>query len=156
MFSGWILQITGIIILSVLADIAVPGGKTNKILKCVFSFVCMFVVVQPIFWIKDGRLDIDEILSGGKSAYVSQEFLDNVSGSKLELLEQQCDRLLLEEGYEVKTSIIGTYFDKLSIEKIFIKTDNSVILENESHILRMKETVSGLFNVDTECISIYG
>ncbi len=154
MLTGWLIELTGIIVLSVLADIALPKGRTNKILKCVFSFVCMFVIIQPILWVKEGKFDIANI-SYEHTQVVDGDFIDIVSGQRLKLMEKSCDEELKKKGYDAETSIEGSYAEEIIIEKIYIKLNDSVISENESHILEIKETVSDLFNLDAEKIIIY-
>ena len=46
--SAWLLSITGVILLSVLAEFVLPEGQMNKYTKVIFSFVILLVIIMPL------------------------------------------------------------------------------------------------------------
>ena len=46
--SSWLLAITGVILLSVLAEFVLPEGQINKYIKVIFSFVILLCVIMPL------------------------------------------------------------------------------------------------------------
>lgn len=44
----WVLSVAGIAILTVLADVILPGGQTRKYIKTVIGIVVTLVLVQPL------------------------------------------------------------------------------------------------------------
>ena len=44
----WIMGILGVICVSVLVDIFLPDGQTNKYVKGIFSIITLYVVISPL------------------------------------------------------------------------------------------------------------
>ena len=91
----WILSVSAMILLASVADIMLPEGRTNKIVRCVMSFACLFVLVAPLQKIAGGEFSFGDIFSNG-SCEVQDTFLEYTFGEKVSALERDCEKMLSE------------------------------------------------------------
>jgi stage III sporulation protein AF len=64
--SQWLLSITGVVLLSVLAEFVLPEGQINKYTKVIFSFVVLLVVIMPLPKLFGKDIDISHFFSVAK------------------------------------------------------------------------------------------
>lgn len=133
--KAWLISVAAIIILTVIAGIILPEGKTNKLIKSIFAVVCMFVLVMPLQYIKNNGFNVSDIFEGGEFT-VDTFYLQTTFGKRAILLENSSMELLDESGYKGTEVHIFYDMDKISfeIEKVYVNIANLVILENYQHI----------------------
>ncbi len=140
-FSAWVLSIVGIVILTLIVDIILPEGQTNKYIKSVFAVITVFVIALPIPSLFNGDIDIGGVLKNEQAGVIDTTFIENLMQERASVVK---DELLKEykangiDNVEVEIS----YKDdvKFSIEKIFINVKNSVIVGSDKNI-NIKEKV---------------
>ena len=140
-FSAWVLSIVGIVILTLIVDIILPEGQTNKYIKSVFAVITVFVIALPIPSLFNGDIDIGGVLKNEQAGGIDTTFIENLMQERASVVK---DELLKEykangiDNVEVEIS----YKDdvKFSIEKIFINVKNSVIVGSDKNI-NIKEKV---------------
>lgn len=140
-FSAWVLSIVGIVILTLIVDIILPEGQTNKYIKSVFAVITVFVIALPIPSLFNGDIDIGGVLKNEQAGVIDTAFIENLMQERAAVVK---DELLKEykangiDNVEVEIS----YKDdvKFSIEKIFINVKNSVIVGSDKNI-NIKEKV---------------
>ena len=140
-FSAWVLSIVGIVMLTLIVDIILPEGQTNKYIKSVFAVITVFVIALPIPSLFNGDIDIGGVLKNEQAGVIDTAFIENLMQERAAVVK---DELLKEykangiDNVEVEIS----YKDdvKFSIEKIFINVKNSVIVGSDKNI-NIKEKV---------------
>jgi autonomous glycyl radical cofactor GrcA len=158
--NDWIISVAAIIILTVVAGIILPEGKTNKLIKSVFSIVCLFVLIMPIQYLNNNNFSISNLFSISDEFELDETFLYFTSSEKAESIKIECYELLEKEG--ITGTDIQIIFDTekivFTIEKVYVNIKNIVILENYQHI-NINVVISNLLtdnlNIEAEQIIIY-
>ena len=62
-FSGWVLSIVGMCVLSVLIELILPEGQTRKYIKAIYSFFLIVVIIAPLPKLVRGDFDLEKIIT---------------------------------------------------------------------------------------------
>lgn len=156
--SSWVLSIAGICLLSVIIDIAMPDGKTNNIIKQVFSYVIILVVILPLPKIvnKNINLDVFEEIE----FEIQESFIYNLNQSKLDMWQNNIDNTLNNKGiYGAVVSISANIFEEeMKIKAVYVDLYNTVISEENKNInikTEVKSVVLSILNIKEENIIFY-
>lgn len=156
--SSWVLSIAGICLLSVIIDIAMPDGKTNNIIKQVFSYVIILVVILPLPKIvnKNINLDVFEEIE----FEIQENFIYNLNQSKLDMWQNNIDNTLNNKGiYGAVVSISANIFEEeMKIKAVYVDLYNTVISEENKNInikTEVKSVVLSILNIKEENIIFY-
>ena len=124
--SGWLLSITGVILLSVLAEFVLPEGQINKYIKVIFSFIILLVVIMPLPKLFGKNFDISKFF-GGESV-LQEDYLYQLNINKLSALNTEIGQKIQDAGLrnvevsinanvlEENMEIFGVYVDLCDIE----------------------------------------
>ncbi|MDE6583059.1 MAG: stage III sporulation protein AF [Clostridia bacterium] len=124
--SGWLLSITGVILLSVLAEFVLPEGQINKYIKVIFSFIILLVVIMPLPKLFGKNFDLSKFFGG--EAVLQEDYLYQLNIDKLSALNTEIGQKIQDAGLrnvevsinanvlEEKMEIFGVYVDLCDIE----------------------------------------
>ncbi|MBQ7653306.1 MAG: stage III sporulation protein AF [Clostridia bacterium] len=101
----YVLQIVGVVLLSVLADVLLPNGQINKFVKGVFSIVLTFTVLTPLNALVNGQTDVFQRASDALSVSVDENYLSQIERNKNEYYSNIIARALAEEGVEAEVTV---------------------------------------------------
>lgn len=157
--STWLVSIAGIVALSVLLDIIVPEGETNKYIKGIFSLITIFVIISPVVAFVSQDMSFDDFIGNdGVNIEIDNTFINNANQDINLLTEESLEKYLNELGYKnLDVRIYLDYDNNLSY--VLIDINNLSIDDNLSHINitdNLKEKVSKSLNVERERVIIYG
>ncbi len=156
--TSWIAKLVAVIILTSCCEMILPTGKTKSACITVLTLICLVVMVDPIFKIRDYNLDFSEILP---SVQVDQTYLDTTNEYYANILENEVSLLLLKNGVKIKEcNILGNIESgEFIIKKITVKFDKIVISGKDEHIITIEEIkqllVSSL-KIDKDNVFVYG
>ncbi|MGI5841702.1 MAG: stage III sporulation protein AF [Christensenellales bacterium] len=141
--SGWLLSIAGVSLLSVLIDVVLPNGQTNKYIKGIFSFIMVFVIISPIPSLLVDGFKLDAIFAENSGIVIEKDFIYQVNRTKLTFLENQIETELEKQGLlNVEVVVNGDIFDfSMKIKNVYVDLSNLVINPKDKHI-DIKKTVS--------------
>lgn len=140
-FSTWALSIVGIVILTLIVDIILPEGQTNKYIKSVFAIITVFVIASPLPLLFNGSIDINGILKNEEASVVDTTFLEGIKQERISVIKNELKKEYLKSGIDNVDIEISCKDDlKFVIEKIFINVKNSVIVGSDKNI-NIKEKV---------------
>ena len=144
--SSWILQITGVVLCSVLVEILFPKGKLNKMLKSVLAVFIVLVVVSPLKNIDITNLNFSSIFDG---LTIDKNFVELREGEKIDGLEKTIEENLEMNGYgNAKVNIVGSFDDeKLNIETIFVDLSGLVLSDDSLNINKYTNIVAVIKNL---------
>lgn len=109
--SGWLLSITGVILLSVLAEFVLPEGQINKYIKVIFSFVILLVVIMPIPKLFGKGFDISKFF--GNESILQEDYLYQLNADKLTAINTEISEKIHKAGLRnVEVSINANVLDK--------------------------------------------
>lgn len=132
--ENWAISVVGTILLTVLADVILPDGQTNKYVKTALSVVVILAMLAPVVKIADGSLSF---VSDDKQYQAQSQYLYMVEQKQESEIEQRLISELAESGY--KNCIVeaeATLNEQgLTIDKISVNLKNAVIPDGMSNIL---------------------
>lgn len=155
--SAWLLSVAGISILSVLIDVVLPNGQTNKYIKGIIAFCMVFVIISPIPALLKSDFNLDGVFSS-TSIEIETEFIYQVNRTKLTYLQNQITGELEQILPNIKIVVNGDIFETdMKIKNVFVDLTNLVINSNNRHIDIRKTVIDGVLKyieIDKEKIII--
>lgn len=141
---SWLLSIIGIVVIGVLINLILPEGEIQKYIKAIFSVFVVFIMIYPILNIDISKINYDEFFYNQTSVTVDEKYLENYKEKYRESLQNQCETVLNNNGYQnVRVEIyLNLSSEKFEIEKVYVNLKNLVINENSVHIDKYKEIKS--------------
>lgn len=145
--NSWILSICGISVISLLAEIVLPNGKTNKLIKSVLALVSVSIIIYPLKIIDFNNLNFNSILNN--AIVIDTEFVENRNNEKIIAFEKEIELNLSNNGYvNTKISISGFFQDeKLLIDKVFVDLRNCVLNDKNLNIDKYTNIVAIIKNI---------
>lgn len=145
--SAWILSIAGICMLSVIIDLVVPDGKTNTIIKNVFSYAIVLVVILPLPKLFKNNTDLNDLFSPVDFP-MQDNYIYNVNQAKLDKWTQDINDDLVNGGiYGAVVSISANIFERnMEINAVYVDLYNVVISDENKNINIKTEVVRVVLN----------
>lgn len=139
--SAWILSIAGICMLSVIIDLVIPDGKTNTIIKNVFSYAIVLVVILPLPKLFKNNSDLNDLFSPVDFP-MQDNYIYNVNQAKLDKWTQEINDDLVNGGiYGAVVSISANIFERnMEINAVYVDLYN-VVISNENKNINIKTEV---------------
>lgn len=149
--NSWLLNIVGVVFLSILFDLIYPSGKTNKFCKSIFGIIAVGVIIAPILKI-DFNTSVD---------YVDEKLVESISSVRAEVYASNVENYLSSEGIvganvEVKYTLSENDF---KLKSIYVDASNIVLTEDLTNINKYEviaRKVSENFDVSIEEVFVYG
>lgn len=142
--SAWLLSVAGISLLSVLIDVVLPNGQTNKYIKGIIAFCMVFVIISPIPALLKSDFNLDNVFSS-TTVEIETEFIYQVNRTRLTYLQNQITGELEPTLPNIKVVVNGDIFEtKMQIKNVFVDLTNLVINSNNQHIDIRKTVVEGV------------
>lgn len=132
----WGISIVGIVVLTVLVDIILPDGETNKYLKSIMAVVTVFVIVQPLPALLNSDLDL-------ASAFA----VDNVEAAQR---DEKLEALLLDMRVSQNEREAEMYFAANG----YLGTKITLTAENIDGKIKIRHAVLNLKNVVIDKTSV--
>lgn len=153
--SSWVLTIVGVIIITVIVEITMPDGNTNKYIKGILVIFTVFVMVSPIT-----NLNIFEsIKNSDYDIKLDDSYLGDVNSQIANEYKIIIESKLKTNGYENVTVDIDLKDDeKLEIDAVFVYLCDLVLKSNDESINiynNIKSIIKSVVVVDAEDIIFY-
>ena len=154
--ASYALSVTAVVIISVVAELLIPPGRSGKAARIVFSLIVTLTVLSPIKNIISGEPNIfsgfDEYTFDVDDDFVSEIFNTGKNNYKNEIFN-----LLKNSDFEEVTDV-DCELDKESklLKKVTVFYENNGISEAVEHTLinEVKSAVSNAFGVPKEAITL--
>lgn len=132
--ENWAISVVGTVLLTVLADVILPDGQTNKYVKTALSVVVILAMLAPVVKIADGSLSF---VSDDKQYQAQSQYLYMVEQKQESEIEQRLISELAKSGYKNCIVEAEATLDEqgLAIDKISVNLKNAVIPDGMSNIL---------------------
>jgi hypothetical protein len=147
-------------VLTVLLDIILPDGQTNKYIKGIFSVVVVMVIAAPVTGALNGGMNIEGLFDLSMSKYAADN--NYIYGVYVDAYAKEGEAiktyLSSKEGIEIeKADIVFDPADKQKILYMNIFLKKSVIEKNPAHINisdKIQETLSKRYSIKKEDVRI--
>ncbi len=157
--SNWVLSVASIVILSCIITMLLPEGKLSKYIKTVFGIVVILVMVQPVLNIKSSELNFDLFYEREQIVF-QKDYLLFASSEKIKGLEENCEKILDEKGFNNVKVSINYNTDELGqayIEKVILDFNKEVIISDKKHIDIIEDIISPIskyLNIDEKQVYV--
>lgn len=142
------MGLVGVVILSVLADILLPSGQTNKYIKGIFSLLVILTLLTPMIKLKNADFKLSDII--GDELVIDQGFLDDVHDREITALESKIEQELNNRGINTKKVVLTVKDGNInSIMNV------SVQISDIANSDAVKNAVSGMLFIDKDMVSVY-
>lgn len=154
--SEWLLTVAGIAIISFLIKIIMPDGVTRNLVSFILSAICVLAIVNPL----------SSYLNKGNDYFydltfeLDEDYLRFATECKKDYYLTISKSTLKKRGIDLNYAefLFSDENDIQTLKKIYIKTSDLVIIENDEHInitYITKNTLAELFSINLEQIEIY-
>lgn len=156
----WVISVTVTVFSTSVISLILPSGKLSKYIKSIFSLIMVFVILQPVFKLRDVKFDFEAVFNESEFVYQS-DYLDYVNNKKIENYKENCVILLKDIGVEnFETDIIFSVNEtsEIIVEKVVINLQNSVINSDKDHIdiiVDVKNVISEYFKISVCNVVVY-
>lgn len=142
------MGLVGVLLLSVLADILLPSGQTNKYIKGIFSLLVIFTLLTPMIKLKNADFKLSDII--GDELVIDQGFLYDVHDREITALESKIEQELNNRGINTKKVVLTVKDGNInSIMNV------SVQISDIANTDAVKNAVSGMLFIDKDMVSVY-
>jgi len=131
--SVYLLSIVGVVVLSVILDLVLPGGQISKYIKGIMSVVIVFVIASPLPGIVKNGLSFSYTFN---ETTVSSNYAETIKTQNILMAKKMLELELEKEGFAgTKLEIWGDMENgKLKISHIFVDLQNLVLTTKDEHI----------------------
>lgn len=152
-FSTWVMSIVGIVMMTLVVDIIIPEGQTNKYIKSIFSLLTVFVIASPLPGLIKSDFNIADVFAPVESVALDENFLQALYSDRVEVLEKKAVDALSAAGVtQIKVTVAAENENNypkiinvlINLEKVVIKGQPSNININEYVI----QTVSSVLGIE--------
>lgn len=156
----WITSIASIITITSIFTLIVPEGRIGRYIKGILSILVIFLIIQPVFSLKNGQSSYGEIITQNK-VELQTNYIDFITQSKVKNYEAVCIKKIEELG--VKNAEVNINYQLLEngdFKIIFaqINLKNSVIISDKKHIDILEQITYEIANyliITEDLVTIY-
>lgn len=152
-FAAWGLTILGIAMVSTVAEMLLPQGKTRKVIRSVFATVAVLTVITPLPMLIKNGINFD---FSSDAVQTDGEYIEYVAGVKEKLVAQSLREHLKANGYDLDVEVkLDGEWNAISATVNF---EGLGITENIGHINRKEviKLVAEFLNIGEEAVMTYG
>lgn len=155
-FAAWGLTILGLAVVSTVAEMLLPHGKTQKVIRSVFATIAVLVIVTPIPSLLKNGFAFDFT---GDAVQTDEAYLEYVDGVKERMVASAAADYLDGKGYPSDKYILSvTLGGGWNVKSVSIEFVNSSMPENGAHINKSEiiKLIADYFDIGEEAIMTYG
>lgn len=154
-FAAWGLTVLALAIVTTIAEMLLPKGKTKTVIRSVVATVTVLAVITPIPSLIKGEIFNFDFETGGVETDTS--YLEYIDGLKKTAIEKSVTDYLKTEGYEgikVKVELDGEW----TVKSATVDFSQSGITDKHEHIYKSEiiKLVAGRLQIGEEAIMTYG
>lgn len=142
------MGLVGVVLLSVLADILLPSGQTNKYIKGIFSLLVLLTLLTPMIKLKNADFNLSDII--GENVAIDYEFIENVQVREITEMETKIEEELNNRGIKTEKVVLTVKDGNInSIMNVSIQIKDIVDAD------AVKNMVSEMLSINKDAVSVY-
>ncbi|MCH5165749.1 MAG: stage III sporulation protein AF [Clostridiales bacterium] len=153
-FAAWGLTILGLAVVTTVAEMLLPQGKTKKVIRSVTATVAVLVIVTPLpSLFKSGfNFDFEK-----DAVQIDDKYLEYTEKLKSELYCSAAKKYLAEKGYATDFEMSVT-LDGWNVKSVTLNFSDFGMTDNAEHIHKSEiiKLVADYFGIGEEAIMSYG
>lgn len=152
--AAWGLSLLGIAVITTVAEMLLPNGKTRKVICSVAATVAVLVIVTPIPSLLKNGFDVNFEWS---DVPTDDAYLSYVEGYKSDVVESAVKQYLREKGYDDELEI-KVELDGFAVKSARINFVESSMTGADAHIHKKEivKLVAEFFGIGEEAVMFYG
>lgn len=151
--GNWAISVVGTVLLTVLADVILPDGQTNKYVKTALSVVVIVAMLTPLL-----KLSVNiGWISYDKEYQPQLQYLYSVEVKQEQTLEDMLSDKLADKYGQCEVDVDATLDqDGLEINKVCVELEKRVIDSAQQNILftEIGKTVVSLCGVSEDRVEV--
>lgn len=151
--GNWAISVVGTVLLTVLADVILPDGQTNKYVKTALSVVVIVAMLTPLL-----KLSVNiGWISYDKEYQPQLQYLYSVEVKQEQTLEDMLSDKLVDKYGQCEVDVDATLDqDGLEINKVCVELEKRVIDSAQQNILftEIGKTVASLCGVSEDRVEV--
>lgn len=154
-FAAWGLTLLGLAVVTTIAEMLLPQGKTRKVIRSVAATIAVLVIVTPLPNLIKNGFDFD--FSAGEGVVTDDKYLEYVDGLKSDIIEQAVMSYLKSEGY-TDGFTVDVKMDGWQAKSATVNFFNSGITEEGKHINKSEiiRLIAEYLRIGEEAVMAYG
>ena len=155
-FAAWGLTILGIAVITTIAEMLLPKGKTRNVICSVSATVAVLVIITPLPDLFGNGFNFD-LATGGAESAVDTSYLQYTDGIKSDILADGAVRYVRSNGHDENFSVSVT-LDGWTVKSAVINFYNTGITAGCPHIHKSEiiKLVADYFGIGEEAVMSYG
>lgn len=152
-FAAWGMTLLGLAVVTTVAEMLLPQGKTRKAIRSVMATVAVLVIVTPIpSLIKNGpKFDFSS-----DAVVTDTDYIKYVYEKRCDVAARSAEEYLRQKGIDGVS--VSVEMDGYAVISACAKFVDSSITENGEHInnSEIKSLLSEFFGIEKEAVMAYG
>lgn len=152
-FAAWGLTILGLAVITTVAEMLLPQGKTRKVIRSVAATIAVLVIVTPLPNFLKSGFDFDFSVD---TVSTDTEYLEYTEKLKANIITSAAVEHFRELGYE--DIEISVELDGWTVKSASVNFVNSGMSGNGQHINKSEiiKLVADYFGIGEEAVMAYG
>lgn len=153
-FAAWGLTILGLALITTVAEMLLPQGKTRKVIRSVFATVTVFAIITPLPSFFKHGFDFD---FSADTVVTDADYLEYVDKSRARMLERAVTEYLISKGHTAGYAV-RVETDGYSVKSVSVEFDEIGMTGNGEHINKSEivKLIADYFDVGEEAVMSYG
>ncbi len=153
-FAAWGLTILGLAIITTIAEMLLPQGKTRNVIRSVAATVATLVIVTPLPSLLRSGFDFE---FSGDEVTVDSDYLAYIDGVKANTFASAAKEYLKSKGldgdYKIEVTVDGFYVKSVKVNFADSIMNGNITNINKSEIIK---SIADYFDIDEEAVMAYG
>lgn len=152
-FAAWGLTLLGLAVISTVAEMLLPQGKTRNVIRSVMATIAVLVIVTPIPQLLEHGIHFD---FSSDAVVTDSEYLEYVDKIKSDTVGAAASEFLKSKGYEGMEVTVA--LDGWTVKSASAKFVDTGMTGNDAHIHKSEITVllAEYFGIEKEAVMVYG
>lgn len=153
-FAAWGLTILGLAVVTTVAEMLLPQGKTRNVIRSAAAAIAALVIITPLPNILKNGFDYD---FSGDSVHTDSDYLEYVDGIKADYFAKSAEEYLASKGYSDAARVTVTV-DGWKVKTVTVNFSDMGMPENGAHINKSEiiKLVADYFGIGEEAVMSYG
>ena len=153
-FAAWGLTILGLAVITTVAEMLLPSGKTRNVIRSVAATIAVLAIVTPLPNLLKYGFSFDFTAD---SVVVDTDYIDYTDGLKANIVSNSAVEYLRSKGFEGGIEVT-VELDGWSVKSATINFSDIGMTENGEHINKKEiiKLVADYLRIGEEAIMSYG
>lgn len=153
-FAAWGLTLLGLAVITTVAEMLLPKGKTRKAICSVSATIAVLVMITPLPELIKNGFDFD---FGSDVVAIDENYIEYIDGVKADMLCSAAKKYIKAQGYE-QNFTLEVELDGWDVKSARIKFYDFGMTGEDKHIYKSEiiKLIAEYFGIGEEAVMAYG